>query len=986
MTSIHPPPSSAASQPPPPASLHLSLAPSTAPRTAVAASPAPSTPSSTSNGNSYSRRIASWGSINSETSHSGFSSSSIFGDDHVPLGGLPSPLDFGGEHSRRSEFGFIPSSFAAANGGGLDRVASWGKRSLGAGYTGGGGGAARGGRRRGDSIFQEIRDGSLASSLGLSERNDSGWMSSSAAATPSRGASSEVGEDGRLPPQRSKTLSFFDSASSSKGPSSSLRAGALSPPPNPPSRHNSLSSRHGRETSASSSLGSWGAFPSFPSASSSPVPPPPPPLPPTGDALRFSLASSTGGGSWLDDAAEEASSKTGSGLWTRGRGGSIGSIGSASAVTQQRQQQHRRRESPSPLGTRAKEEEAGVAESPVTALRPRLAALNTSSLLDVTSGGASSSLSSPSHAPLSSLPTAIEPPTAFITPSPSAASTSSTARAARLLNYAASPSATSSSSPSTPFTSSPHPPSQPLLGSLPSPASIPFPSSSPLSSGPHPSTADRVRSGATTPLADGTTHDYNLSTPQQRDRDRERAKKSSSTSSTTATPSSAFPTPFPNITPHRASQARTSTSVGSGAPAVAAEDGQTEEGEEDASNPPVPRRGEQIGTFSVERLLGKGAFSRVALARASTDKVREAAGEGERAVALKLVARSMYEGNERMRISLVREVEVLKTISHPSLVSLSSTFTTPLYTVLVLDFCPGGELFDFLTTWHSEITEGLARRMFGELADAVGWMHEMGLVHRDIKLENILLTCSPFPSLCATSPSALLASLPTPLLKLTDFGLSRFINPTSPLLATRCGSEAYAAPELIMGKKYDGRMTDAWALGVVLFAIVTGVMPFVEDPNPLHGSTGAAAGAGAGGMSDGEASKKGRRAYLMKIAKADYRWPGQGGPRFSSTSAAGGGSSTPSSSPVKGSHSRTPSSASASAYASTFDLSSTSHATRLLELEICGLARKIRINPAGNGLLRTRRRAGRRVRGVMRERRRGESEDLARRGSEMLDA
>jgi serine/threonine protein kinase len=70
------------------------------------------------------------------------------------------------------------------------------------------------------------------------------------------------------------------------------------------------------------------------------------------------------------------------------------------------------------------------------------------------------------------------------------------------------------------------------------------------------------------------------------------------------------------------------------------------------------------------------------------------------------------------------------------LVTLSSSFLTPLYTVLVLDYCPGGELFDFLAEYHAEVTEGLARRMFGELCDAVGWMHRVGLVHRDIKLES----------------------------------------------------------------------------------------------------------------------------------------------------------------------------------------------------------------------------------------------------------
>ncbi|KAK4701299.1 hypothetical protein P7C70_g4934, partial [Phenoliferia sp. Uapishka_3] len=273
---------------------------------------------------------------------------------------------------------------------------------------------------------------------------------------------------------------------------------------------------------------------------------------------------------------------------------------------------------------------------------------------------------------------------------------------------------------------------------------------------------------------------------------------------------------------------------------------QGEEADEEDCPPVV--EGEEVGDFEVVRVLGKGAFSRVALAKwkGKGKEGEEPRGEAD-LVALKLITRQSYEGNERMRISVVREVEVLKRIHHPSLVSLSSSFTTPIYTVLALDYAPGGELFDFLATWHSEMTEPLVRRMFGELASAVGWMHSIGLVHRDIKLENILLTSRPFPCL---DPTTLLASLPTPFLKLTDFGLSRFISPDTPLLSTRCGSEAYAAPELIMGKKYDGRRTDAWALGVVLYALITGGMPFVED-------------------SDG----RGRKGYLLKIAKAEVRWP-----------------------------------------------------------------------------------------------------------------
>ncbi|KAF9501105.1 Pkinase-domain-containing protein [Pleurotus eryngii] len=183
--------------------------------------------------------------------------------------------------------------------------------------------------------------------------------------------------------------------------------------------------------------------------------------------------------------------------------------------------------------------------------------------------------------------------------------------------------------------------------------------------------------------------------------------------------------------------------------------------------------------------------------------------------------------------------------------------------------------------------------MFYELCKAVAWMHSVGLVHRDIKLENILLATSAFSSTNPASPPTL-ASLPLPLILLTDFGLSRFIDPSNPLLTTRCGSEAYAAPELAMGGGrgsvaskslrfkisgynssvheaheydgeneggYDARETDAWACGVVLFALVCRRLPFGEGATGIRGE-----------REEGNEVAD-RRRWLMKIAKGDYSWP-----------------------------------------------------------------------------------------------------------------
>ncbi|GAA6042212.1 hypothetical protein JCM8097_005095 [Rhodosporidiobolus ruineniae] len=986
-------------------SLHLSL------------SPSPSQSPSGTGSHTPSRRYASWGSATSET----YRALNALGDEQ--LGGLPSPLEFDRDAGRR-EFGFLPSSTSSSGGatGGTGEWGSWARSTAGTG------------RRRGDSIFQEIRDGSIGAAGpgggggaygygSFGGRSDaSGWTSypatTTGASTPTRsggGGSDESAHGGggggmRSPPERSKTLSFFDSSS-----------GALSPPPNPPSRNGSLkassSSYHGRHGSAASStgaggggggvgeygqqqqapalsassigswangvsssssssaggsggIGGWGAFPStstLPASASST-------LSPTSaqDPLRASVASSSGG-SWLDEAA----ASDGTGTWTslrRGRGSSLGSTGGGGWL---RSDSPGRYESPRERMEKDRERErVEETPSPVAALRPRLAALNTSSALPSwgSSSAATSTLSdgpllSPSQHPLSSLPTAVDGPSL---PSSSSAggssgvpfptTTASGRVAARLVRLQQQQQQQEQPQPSS---------SRPSNGA-PAALSSPPPSSSSAS------TSFSATSSAPTSL------------PATPHRPSERVKKSSAASTDTSVANS------------------TSTTPRAAGRSVAAEGEEGEETEAD-SGPPAPERGERLGGYTVERVLGKGAFSRVALARRDRGERATRNGGGRRAegeeggggggelVALKLVARQACEGNERMRISVLREVEVLKNIHHPSLVSLCSTFSTPIYTVLILDFCAGGELFDFLADWHASISEDLARRMFGELCGAVGWMHEIGLVHRDIKLENILLTARPFP---VSDPSTVLSSLPTPFIKLSDFGLSRFINPSSPLLSTRCGSEAYAAPELIMGKKYDGRLTDAWALGVVLFAVITGVMPFVEE-----------AGAGA----------RGRRAYLLRIAKADYRWPGQGrGSGLSASSA----SPTPSSpSPTKPSH--TPSSSlssvpspSSSAAAQALPQPPNEKAlsgpassallppqTRLITPSVQSLvarllvrdpAKRMRLDSAEVWESEWMRAAGEdeirrvRVRGVVRrrgeERRPGEDEGWARRGSEVLEA
>jgi protein-serine/threonine kinase len=119
----------------------------------------------------------------------------------------------------------------------------------------------------------------------------------------------------------------------------------------------------------------------------------------------------------------------------------------------------------------------------------------------------------------------------------------------------------------------------------------------------------------------------------------------------------------------------------------------------------------------------------------------------------------------------------------------------------------------------------------------------------EIFFADVLLTVNPF----AQSEPIELDSLPQPLVKLTDFGLARFIDPNQPLLTTRCGSECYAAPELVLGSPYDGRQTDSWACGIVLYALAARSLPFDAKSE--------------------EKDRGSRRRYLVRIAKSEYTWP-----------------------------------------------------------------------------------------------------------------
>ncbi|XP_051875066.1 maternal embryonic leucine zipper kinase isoform X2 [Pristis pectinata] len=156
------------------------------------------------------------------------------------------------------------------------------------------------------------------------------------------------------------------------------------------------------------------------------------------------------------------------------------------------------------------------------------------------------------------------------------------------------------------------------------------------------------------------------------------------------------------------------------------------------------------------------------------------------------------------------EIEAMKNLSHQHICRLYHVIETLNKIFIIMEYCPGGELFDYIIA-KDRLSEEEARIFFRQIVSAVAYVHSEGYAHRDLKPENLLID-------------------EDRNLKLIDFGLCA--KPKGGLnyqLTTCCGSPAYAAPELIQGKAYIGSEADIWSMGVLLYALLCGFLPFDDD-------------------------------------------------------------------------------------------------------------------------------------------------------------
>ncbi|XP_060582113.1 serine/threonine-protein kinase MARK1-like isoform X2 [Ruditapes philippinarum] len=223
--------------------------------------------------------------------------------------------------------------------------------------------------------------------------------------------------------------------------------------------------------------------------------------------------------------------------------------------------------------------------------------------------------------------------------------------------------------------------------------------------------------------------------------------------------------------------------------------------------------------YRIEKTIGEGAYAKVKLAEALPSKLARLPDmdshidhEGNLKVAIKVIEAKNVP-KEFVQKFLPRELENHCPMPpHQNVVRVFEQFRSTDRFYVVMEYCNQGDLLDLINGRISESCKGLgedrARSLFRMLTEGMHHIHTNGIVHRDLKCENVLLDKELN-------------------LKITDFGFStRFVPGQSSLLKTSCGSYAYTAPEVIKQKPYDGTKSDIWSLGIILFAMLNGRLPF----------------------------------------------------------------------------------------------------------------------------------------------------------------
>mmetsp|Transcript_8939 Transcript_8939/g.20440 ORF Transcript_8939/g.20440 Transcript_8939/m.20440 type:complete len:652 (-) Transcript_8939:590-2545(-) len=207
-----------------------------------------------------------------------------------------------------------------------------------------------------------------------------------------------------------------------------------------------------------------------------------------------------------------------------------------------------------------------------------------------------------------------------------------------------------------------------------------------------------------------------------------------------------------------------------------------------------------IDFYNIGKTLGEGAYGKVRLATHLLTNER---------VAVKTFEKSkLTEPQARSRVA--REIRILKALSHPNIIKLYEVVDVPFKIYLIMQFSSGGDLCKYVRE-NRKLSEAESCRLFVQIVQGLEHCHNSGIVHRDVKLDNLLID-------------------ENKNIKIVDFGFSVSFKPGQKLKKA-CGSPSYAAPEIVARKPYNPTSVDIWSLGVVLYAMVCGYFPFQGSSN-----------------------------------------------------------------------------------------------------------------------------------------------------------
>lgn len=204
-----------------------------------------------------------------------------------------------------------------------------------------------------------------------------------------------------------------------------------------------------------------------------------------------------------------------------------------------------------------------------------------------------------------------------------------------------------------------------------------------------------------------------------------------------------------------------------------------------------------IGPYSIKKTIGEGAFSIVKLAYNELFF---------KYYACKIVPIQMLKERDLYK-RFELEIRISQLMRHPGVAAITDVLKDENNFYIFMEYYPNGNLLDYIVS-KKRLTDDEAKGLIYQIFDGLEYIHKQNVSHRDLKPENIMIDNIGH-------------------LRISDFGLSRFVD-NDHLAKTPCGSPCYVSPECVSGKNYDGLISDIWSCGVILYAMVTGMLPWTK--------------------------------------------------------------------------------------------------------------------------------------------------------------